>query len=395
MGARKLSYYQNGEEPLKGQFSQKGALLLKHDFSKVYPNDFSCKKNRVYCFPFGMTLPNRHETQGDGYRYGYQGQERDDEIKGNGNSINYKYRMHDPRVGRFFAVDPLTAKYPYNSPYAFSENRVIDGVELEGLEVQVDIKISQQNSFSTVTSGMTRSEATEAVREQMNYEAGFQNMPYEAVYTPAMAAAFVFLPSSIWWGITGYNMGIAIEYGEKSLDARNNGNEELADQYSEISKASWINTGVDMVAPAAARIITNTGKYIKSSSIRFSQRTANGIDEIAESMQKNGWQGDPIDIVKMEDNMYTTVDNTRLTAAQKAGIDVKANVHNYDDAISPEQAARFRNKKTGDLPSTWGEAVENRILNQGKKFSEKYQKGTFNQPKQGQGGSNTSSGSGG
>lgn len=28
----------------------------------------------------------------------------------------------------------MTSKYSYNSPYAFSENRVIDGVELEGLE---------------------------------------------------------------------------------------------------------------------------------------------------------------------------------------------------------------------------------------------------------------------
>jgi hypothetical protein len=42
--------------------------------------------------------------------------------------------MHDPRVGRFFAVDPLFKDYPHNSPYAFSENRVIDSGELEGLE---------------------------------------------------------------------------------------------------------------------------------------------------------------------------------------------------------------------------------------------------------------------
>ncbi len=42
--------------------------------------------------------------------------------------------MHDPRLGRFFAVEPLAPKYPHNSPYAFSENRLIDGVELEGLE---------------------------------------------------------------------------------------------------------------------------------------------------------------------------------------------------------------------------------------------------------------------
>ena len=71
----------------------------------------------------------------DAYRYGFQGQESDNEIKGEGNSINYKYRMHDPRLGRFFTVDPLEASFPWNSPYAFSENRLIDGIELEGLEV--------------------------------------------------------------------------------------------------------------------------------------------------------------------------------------------------------------------------------------------------------------------
>ena len=42
--------------------------------------------------------------------------------------------MHDPRVGRFFAIDPLFKDYPYNSTYAFSENRVMDAIELEGLE---------------------------------------------------------------------------------------------------------------------------------------------------------------------------------------------------------------------------------------------------------------------
>ena len=42
--------------------------------------------------------------------------------------------MHDPRLGRFFAVDPLSPEYPWNSPYAFSENRLIDAIELEGLE---------------------------------------------------------------------------------------------------------------------------------------------------------------------------------------------------------------------------------------------------------------------
>jgi RHS repeat-associated protein len=81
-----------------------------------------------------MLVPNRHDSLED-YRYGFQGQEKDDEIKGEGNSLNYTFRMHDPRVGRFFAVDPLEKKYPWNSTYAFSENMVIQFNELEGLEV--------------------------------------------------------------------------------------------------------------------------------------------------------------------------------------------------------------------------------------------------------------------
>ena len=83
--------------------------------------------------PFGVELDGRTQS-GGGYRYSFQGQEKDDEVKGEGNSINYKYRMHDPRVGRFFAVDPLAPEYPWNSVYAFSENRVIASIELEGLE---------------------------------------------------------------------------------------------------------------------------------------------------------------------------------------------------------------------------------------------------------------------
>ena len=84
-----------------------------------------------------MLLQHRHgqEVNTD-YRYGFQGQEMDDEIKGEGNSINYEYRMHDARIGRFLSIDPLAASYPFNSPYSFSENCVINAVELEGLEAK-------------------------------------------------------------------------------------------------------------------------------------------------------------------------------------------------------------------------------------------------------------------
>ncbi|MBF6654066.1 hypothetical protein C3B47_14515 [Flavobacterium columnare] len=84
-------------------------------------------------YPFGSLIPNRHGSS-TAYRYGFHGKEKDDELKGEGNSLNYTFRMHDPRVGRFLSLDPLSAQYPHNSPFAFAENRVIDGTELEGLE---------------------------------------------------------------------------------------------------------------------------------------------------------------------------------------------------------------------------------------------------------------------
>jgi hypothetical protein len=84
-------------------------------------------------YPFGAPIQGRGYSS-ETYRFGLQSQERDDEINGEGNSINFKYRMHDTRHGRFFARDPLAADYPWNSPYAFSENSIIDGIELEGAE---------------------------------------------------------------------------------------------------------------------------------------------------------------------------------------------------------------------------------------------------------------------
>jgi len=121
-----------------------GCLKLKyHSESDLYINTYLRVAHRNRDYYSNKTL-NREElsehlkidelSHGLHYRYGFQGQEMDDEVKGEGNSVNYKYRMHDPRVGRFFAVDPLASSYPYNSPYAFSENSTIAFIELEGLE---------------------------------------------------------------------------------------------------------------------------------------------------------------------------------------------------------------------------------------------------------------------
>ncbi|MFT5823744.1 MAG: RHS repeat-associated protein [Crocinitomix sp.] len=106
-------------------------LVASTDGTNVDYYDADVTSTAEY-YPYGMTL--RSETDGEGYRYGFNGQETDSEIKGEGNSINYKYRMHDPRIGRFFGVDPLTPKYPELTPYQFCSNSPIYMIEIEGLE---------------------------------------------------------------------------------------------------------------------------------------------------------------------------------------------------------------------------------------------------------------------
>ncbi len=86
-------------------------------------------------YPFGMQMPGRFETAaGHNYRFGFQGQESDNEMDGSKSYYSFSYRVHDSRIGRFLSQDPLRKDFPWNSTYAFAENDVIRAIDLEGLE---------------------------------------------------------------------------------------------------------------------------------------------------------------------------------------------------------------------------------------------------------------------
>jgi len=55
-------------------------------------------------YPFGMIMPGRSYSS-DEYRYGFQGQEKDEEVKGSGNHMTTQWRQYDPRIGRWFTID--------------------------------------------------------------------------------------------------------------------------------------------------------------------------------------------------------------------------------------------------------------------------------------------------
>jgi len=83
-----------------------------------------------------MTMPGRKYSQANTkYRYGFNGKENDNEVKGEGNQQDYGMRIYDPRIGRFLSVDPIMDKYPFLTPYQFASNRCIQGIDLDGLEV--------------------------------------------------------------------------------------------------------------------------------------------------------------------------------------------------------------------------------------------------------------------
>lgn len=84
--------------------------------------------------------------------------------------------------------------------------------------------------------------------------------------------------------------------------------------------------------------------------IRFSQTSVNGSEQIVESMKKNGWQGDPIEFVRMDDGELTTLDNTRVVAARAAGIDVMANVHAYKPASRPSHEKKVHDAEGRSAP---------------------------------------------
>ncbi len=88
------------------------------------------------------------------YRYGFNGKENDNEVKGEGNQQDYGMRIYDPRVGRFLSVDPLTKGFAMLTPYQFASNGPIEAVDLDGLEEESSKKEGFKKSFGkSVLSG--------------------------------------------------------------------------------------------------------------------------------------------------------------------------------------------------------------------------------------------------
>lgn len=82
-------------------------------------------------YAFGGQMPGRTYNGGN-YRYGFNGKENDNEVKGVGNSQDFGERMLDSRLGRWLSIDPLFRKTPHESSYVFASNMPIGAIDKNG-----------------------------------------------------------------------------------------------------------------------------------------------------------------------------------------------------------------------------------------------------------------------
>jgi RHS repeat-associated protein len=81
---------------------------------------------------FGSMIQNRSWTAGSGYRFGFNGMDRDDNVKGEGNCLDFGARIYDSRLGRFQSPDPMEAQYSGITTYHFGANSPIAIVDAGG-----------------------------------------------------------------------------------------------------------------------------------------------------------------------------------------------------------------------------------------------------------------------
>jgi RHS repeat-associated protein len=87
-------------------------------------------------YAFGSQMVGRSFVESNAiYRYGFNGKENDNEVKGEGNQQDYGMRIYDPRIGRFLSVDPIGNSFPWWTPYQFAGNTPILATDLDGLEI--------------------------------------------------------------------------------------------------------------------------------------------------------------------------------------------------------------------------------------------------------------------
>lgn len=71
-------------------------------------------------------------------------------------TYDYGFRIYNPTIAKFLSVDPLTASYPWYTPYQFAGNMPIWAIDLDGIEAQTTNGEDpcESQSYSTPNGGL-------------------------------------------------------------------------------------------------------------------------------------------------------------------------------------------------------------------------------------------------
>lgn len=208
--------------------------------------------NRLYSFsdyPFGMLMPGR-DLRTEDYRFGLNGKENLNDVKGVGKLQDYGMRMYDLRLGRFVTVDPLSKDFPWYSCYQFSGNKPIWAIDLDGLEekiYQTTLKDNWGFKASMNIANMT------TLGKEFNKALNSQNRV--DVYYFTFNSRESLGDGTIVSGVQFHDEGFAIGYGGLGITKKVSSQGELQQFMNSSYQASEIN-------PAELQNSFNQGKSV-------------------------------------------------------------------------------------------------------------------------------------
>ncbi|MFT6338057.1 MAG: RHS repeat-associated protein [Halioglobus sp.] len=142
------------------------------------------------------------------HRYGFNGKEMDNGVKGEGVQYDYGFRIYDARIARFLSVDPLTASYPWYTPYQFAGNMPILAVDVDGLEPGLGMALANMVGKDPELKNMDYGEVADRFYTQQQIHIGLTGL---AIVVSGGAVAYYGIGGGLAFSGTSLTFSIAIE----------------------------------------------------------------------------------------------------------------------------------------------------------------------------------------
>jgi RHS repeat-associated protein len=250
-------------------------IMIEHYTGKV--------QEESHYYPFGLTLQTSAELNHKEQPIKFQSQQHENDFELN--MYSFKWREHDPQIGRFWQIDPLSDKYVHNSTYAFSENKVTSHIELEGLEsVPINPSATLWRSAGISSSSDPNKFLRDVGKEALN--------PRTWLEANAVVAQTIALPFIVGVFTGGLGEGAIVESGVASSRALMAESAAVGDLYSATRAIEQVVANSELKLESVA--ITGNGNYNRYIVIGRSMgtRVVPFTQELqAAGIQAESWEG--------------------------------------------------------------------------------------------------------